>query len=373
MTSKAQKACDEAKKTLDAAKKAYDTADKNDVQVLGRQGKKTYEAAKKAYEEAKSAYDMAKDALEFVRDPEGKILEKAGTSIQSGRTGAAAGAAGLGIAAATAGTMGAAGNALTSANGVVAGHAMAWGVSTIGAKQTGMILSKAGGASAAAVILPIGIFGYQFACDVKKWYDGKIDSQTLAENSTNNLGAIAGGVAAGAGAAYAGAYVGAAFGPVGAMVGAIGAAVLAGVAGAWAGEAVTKKAFDAFFDGPADQRARLRKAYSVLGLDSNASPEQVGKRYKALALKHHPDKGGDHAKFIQVNAAYEVIRAAYNVSNQKTCWCCPRPAKDGDMCGGREGCLYNQCQACDKSGKRCKHPIGPDGNPGGHIHCPMHR
>lgn len=47
--------------------------------------------------------------------------------------------------------------------------------------------------------------------------------------------------------------------------------------------------------------------YKVLGLSPGASEEEVKKAYRKLASKHHPDKGGDTAKFQEIQAAYEAI------------------------------------------------------------------
>lgn len=48
--------------------------------------------------------------------------------------------------------------------------------------------------------------------------------------------------------------------------------------------------------------------YKMLGVDKNASEEDVKKAYRKLAHQHHPDKkGGDEAKFKEINEAYQVL------------------------------------------------------------------
>ena len=59
------------------------------------------------------------------------------------------------------------------------------------------------------------------------------------------------------------------------------------------------------------------KLYDALGLSNDASPEDIRRAYKKLVVQHHPDKGGDEAKFKEISSAYEILsddqkRAHYN-------------------------------------------------------------
>ncbi|HWH16642.1 MAG TPA: DnaJ domain-containing protein, partial [Candidatus Paceibacterota bacterium] len=47
--------------------------------------------------------------------------------------------------------------------------------------------------------------------------------------------------------------------------------------------------------------------YDILGVDKKASKEEVKKAFRKLAQKHHPDKGGDEAKFKEITEAYSVL------------------------------------------------------------------
>jgi len=48
--------------------------------------------------------------------------------------------------------------------------------------------------------------------------------------------------------------------------------------------------------------------YDILGVEKGANDEEIKKAYRRLAHQHHPDKkGGDEAKFKEINEAYQVL------------------------------------------------------------------
>jgi len=52
------------------------------------------------------------------------------------------------------------------------------------------------------------------------------------------------------------------------------------------------------------------KLYETLGIEKSADAKEIKKAYRKLAVKHHPDKGGDEQKFKEISAAYEVLSDA---------------------------------------------------------------
>jgi len=47
--------------------------------------------------------------------------------------------------------------------------------------------------------------------------------------------------------------------------------------------------------------------YNTLGVGETATPEEIKRAYRKLASQHHPDKGGDTAKFQEIEAAYRIL------------------------------------------------------------------
>lgn len=51
----------------------------------------------------------------------------------------------------------------------------------------------------------------------------------------------------------------------------------------------------------------INKHYNTLKIPDNSELADVKKAYKKLALKHHPDRGGELKKFQEIATAYEEI------------------------------------------------------------------
>ena len=60
---------------------------------------------------------------------------------------------------------------------------------------------------------------------------------------------------------------------------------------------------------------------SKINLTGNTNQENLHilkKSYHKLALKHHPDKGGDPSGFKEIKEAYDFLIAFYNIKDNDT-------------------------------------------------------
>lgn len=51
----------------------------------------------------------------------------------------------------------------------------------------------------------------------------------------------------------------------------------------------------------------MKDYYNTLGVSRTASDDEIKRSYRRLASQHHPDKGGDTAKFQEIEEAYRVL------------------------------------------------------------------
>jgi DnaJ-class molecular chaperone len=47
--------------------------------------------------------------------------------------------------------------------------------------------------------------------------------------------------------------------------------------------------------------------YQTLGVQRNATDNEIKRAYRKAAMKHHPDRGGDQTQFQEVQAAYDTL------------------------------------------------------------------
>lgn len=51
----------------------------------------------------------------------------------------------------------------------------------------------------------------------------------------------------------------------------------------------------------------MQNPYQTLGVDRNATADEIKKAYRRLAGKHHPDRGGDTKIFQEIQTAYDTL------------------------------------------------------------------
>lgn len=90
------------------------------------------------------------------------------------------------------------------------------------------------------------------------------------------------------------------------------------------------------------------EAFAVLELDqATATSDEVKSRYRKLSLDHHPDRGGDMDKFLEVRTAYNVA-SLYLLTRP-----CDECEGEGRTVLGYHGFapVYQACAKCGGAGK----------------------
>jgi molecular chaperone DnaJ len=51
----------------------------------------------------------------------------------------------------------------------------------------------------------------------------------------------------------------------------------------------------------------MKNFYNILGVNENATQDDIKKAYRKLAVEHHPDKGGDEEIFKEISEAFDTL------------------------------------------------------------------
>lgn len=51
----------------------------------------------------------------------------------------------------------------------------------------------------------------------------------------------------------------------------------------------------------------LKEARSILGIEHPADEREIKSHFRELAIKHHPDRGGDEKEFKKISEAYTTL------------------------------------------------------------------
>jgi DnaJ-class molecular chaperone len=67
----------------------------------------------------------------------------------------------------------------------------------------------------------------------------------------------------------------------------------------------------------------MQNPYQTLGVERNATVDEIKRAYRKLASQHHPDKGGDKARFQEIQSAYDTLndpqrRSAFDNPRQQS-------------------------------------------------------
>jgi DnaJ-class molecular chaperone len=89
----------------------------------------------------------------------------------------------------------------------------------------------------------------------------------------------------------------------------------------------------------------VKTSFELLGVSDDSSQEEVRQAWRRLAALHHPDRGGDAAKFSALHNAY---REALALAAQRLCRVCRGTGSESIQRGFHT--LSVPCRACGGSG-----------------------
>lgn len=87
----------------------------------------------------------------------------------------------------------------------------------------------------------------------------------------------------------------------------------------------------------ANKKGTMKDYYSILGVAPGASEDDIKRAYRTLAMKHHPDRGGDQTQFQEIQEAYSVL----SDPNKRAEWEAQKNAARFHHPGGPGGFHFN--------------------------------
>jgi molecular chaperone DnaJ len=86
----------------------------------------------------------------------------------------------------------------------------------------------------------------------------------------------------------------------------------------------------------------MESYYDILGVNETSSQEEIKKKYKKLAVEHHPDKGGNEETFKKISEAYDTLGDTNKRSQYDTQRNNPFSNMGGNPFGGNPFDIFSQ-------------------------------
>jgi len=96
----------------------------------------------------------------------------------------------------------------------------------------------------------------------------------------------------------------------------------------------------------------MQNPYQTLGVERGATTDEIKRAYRRLASQHHPDKGGDKARFQEIQQAYDTL----NDSNRRAAYDNPGFGGMNSDFGFRADAPFDFQTIFDIFGTRFQHP-----------------
>lgn len=91
------------------------------------------------------------------------------------------------------------------------------------------------------------------------------------------------------------------------------------------------------------------EAFGILGVSAEAGADEISSAYRRLAMTHHPDRGGDPAKFHEITTARDVALEYVKTKKPEGCSTCSGTGKVKKMRGFT--IMTMSCVECGGTGK----------------------